>query len=60
MILRELELYDEAYELLESAPGKTLCSISLACDEVRREIWKFKGLHKDEGERAAQLIIQEK
>lgn len=60
LILRELELYDEACELLERTPGKTLCSISLACDEIRREIWELKGLRKEEGERAARLIAEEK
>lgn len=60
LILRELGLYDEACELLDRTPGKTLCSISLACDEIRREIWKIKGLCKEEGSRAAQLITEEK
>ena len=56
-ILKELELYDEATTLLESDIGKTICSTSLACDQTRREIWRCRGLFKDEAERAKQKIL---
>ncbi|KAG8217714.1 N-acetyltransferase B complex non catalytic subunit-domain-containing protein [Butyriboletus roseoflavus] len=55
-ILKELELYDEANTLLESEVGKTICSTSLACDQTRREIWRGRGLFREEGERAQQKI----
>ena len=55
-ILSELELYDEANTLLESDVGKTICSTSLACDQIRREIWRGRGLFREEGERAQQKI----
>ncbi|KAG9318673.1 N-acetyltransferase B complex non catalytic subunit-domain-containing protein [Chiua virens] len=55
-ILKELQLYDEANTLLESDIGKTICSTSLACDQTRREIWRGRGLFKEEGERARQKI----
>ncbi|KIJ69304.1 hypothetical protein HYDPIDRAFT_105904 [Hydnomerulius pinastri MD-312] len=55
-ILKELELYDEANTLLESEIGKAICSTSLACNQTRREIWRARGLFKEEGERAQQKI----
>ncbi|KAH0827176.1 N-acetyltransferase B complex non catalytic subunit-domain-containing protein [Lanmaoa asiatica] len=55
-ILKELELYDEANTLLESDIGKTICSTSLACDQTRREIWRGRGLFREEGEHAQQKI----
>lgn len=59
-ILRELQLYDEAFELLEHEVGKAICAASLACDELRREIWKAKGLCKEEGARARERTTAEK
>ncbi|KAF8447742.1 actin cytoskeleton organization protein [Boletus edulis BED1] len=56
-ILKELELYDEANTLLESDIGKSICSTSLACDQTRREIWRGRGLFKDEGQSAQQKIL---
>ncbi|KZP19497.1 hypothetical protein FIBSPDRAFT_920120 [Athelia psychrophila] len=47
-ILRELELYDEAHRLLDSDIGKHICATSLLCNEVRRDIWRQKGLLKEE------------
>ncbi|KAG1753404.1 N-acetyltransferase B complex non catalytic subunit-domain-containing protein [Suillus lakei] len=52
IILQELQLWDEANTLLESDIGKSICSASLVCNETRREIWRKRGLYKDEGERA--------
>ncbi|KAI0670373.1 actin cytoskeleton organization protein [Trametes maxima] len=59
-ILRELNLLDEAYEMLESETGKIVCSSNLACEELRREIWKLKGLTKEAGERAEKRILEAK
>ncbi|OCH92238.1 hypothetical protein OBBRIDRAFT_791472 [Obba rivulosa] len=59
-ILRDLGLYDEACQMLDSDAGKTVCSASLSCDELRREIWKLKGLTKEEGERAQKRIVEAK
>ncbi|KAI0362109.1 actin cytoskeleton organization protein [Trametes cingulata] len=59
-VLRELGLYDEAYEMVESETGKIVCSGNLACDELRREIWKLKGLAKEAGERAEKRIVEAK
>lgn len=55
-ILRQLGLYDDACTLLDSDQGKTLCSRSLACDEIRREISKATGRSKEEGEKAKERI----
>lgn len=55
-ILRELELYDEAYALLDSDIGKQICSTNLLCNEVRRDIWRLKGLFKEEGAMAERKI----
>ncbi|KAJ6596969.1 actin cytoskeleton organization protein [Mycena vulgaris] len=57
-ILRELELFDEARTLLESDIGKNICSASLSCNELRRDIWRLHGLLEDEG-RKAELRITE-
>ena len=59
-VLKELQLYDEAYEMLENETGKVVCGFSLACEELRREIWKLKGLTKEEGERAQKRIVDAK
>ena len=59
-ILKELELYDEAYEMLEHETGKFVCGLSLVCEELRREIWSAKGLVKEEGERAQKRILEAK
>ena len=59
-VLKELGLYDEAYEMLEQDTGKLLCGLSLVCEELRREIWKLKGLTKEEGERAEKRILEAK
>jgi N-terminal acetyltransferase B complex non-catalytic subunit len=59
-ILRKLELYDEAHALLASDVGKQICATSLLCNEVRRDIWRLKGLWKEEGMRAEEKIIENK
>jgi N-terminal acetyltransferase B complex non-catalytic subunit len=59
-ILRELGLFDEAHTLLESDVGKSICSTSLVCDEIRRDIWRLRGLWNEEGERAEQRIVENK
>lgn len=59
-ILKELELYDEAEALLDSDIGKQICATSLLCNEVRRDIWRLKGLWKEEGALAEKRIIEKK
>lgn len=59
-ILRELELWQEADKLIESDVGKSICSTSLACDEVRRAIMMQQGRVQEEAERAEQLITEKK
>ncbi|OAX41971.1 hypothetical protein K503DRAFT_427433 [Rhizopogon vinicolor AM-OR11-026] len=56
IILQELQLWDEANTLLESDVGKSICSASLVCNETRRDIWRLRGLYKEEGERAQEKI----
>ncbi|KAI6005647.1 N-acetyltransferase B complex non catalytic subunit-domain-containing protein [Pisolithus albus] len=57
-ILKELDLYDEANGLLESEVGKAICSTSLACSQTRRDIWRKRGLYKEEGKRARDRISE--
>nr|VWO98683.1 MAPKK kinase Kpp4 [Ganoderma boninense] len=59
-VLKELQLYDEAYEMVESEAGKIICANTLACEELRREIWKLKGLAKEAGDRGEKRIIEAK
>jgi N-terminal acetyltransferase B complex non-catalytic subunit len=59
-ILKELKLWDEANTLLVSNIGQKLCAASLICDEIRREIWKLRGLSKEEGEKAQVKITESK
>ncbi|KAJ7097819.1 actin cytoskeleton organization protein [Mycena belliarum] len=58
-ILRELELFDEARTLLESDIGKSICTASLACNELRRDIWRLQGLFEDEGKKAELRITEQ-
>ena len=53
-------MYDEAYEMVESETGKIVCSGTLSCEEMRREIWKLKGLTKEAGELAEKRILEAK
>jgi N-terminal acetyltransferase B complex non-catalytic subunit len=59
-ILRELKLFDEARTLLDSEVGKSICSTSLSCDEIRRDISRLQGLWKEEGELAESRILADK
>ncbi|KAG6874208.1 hypothetical protein C0995_003754 [Termitomyces sp. Mi166 len=56
-ILRELELYDDAHKLLDSDIGRAICSTSLSCNEIRRDIWRKRGMILDEGKLATQRIL---
>ncbi|KAG6837306.1 hypothetical protein H0H93_011908 [Arthromyces matolae] len=57
-ILRELELYDDAHKLLDSDHGRAICSTSLSCNEIRREIWQKKGMLVEEGRLAMTRILE--
>jgi N-terminal acetyltransferase B complex non-catalytic subunit len=57
-ILKELELWDEAYQLLTTDPGRATCETSLIVDEIRREVWKQKGLWEEEKQMAQQRITE--
>ncbi|KXN86896.1 N-alpha-acetyltransferase 25, NatB auxiliary subunit [Leucoagaricus sp. SymC.cos] len=57
-ILLKLDLIDDAHKLLDSQVGKNICATSLSCNELRREVWKRKGLVKEEGEIAKALILE--
>ena len=59
-LLRELELYDEAEQLLESDIGKSICATSLSCDELRRDIWHRQGRIQQESDRAERLIVDKR
>ncbi|KAJ3537583.1 hypothetical protein NM688_g6661 [Phlebia brevispora] len=59
MILKELQMYDEATKLLESEMGRAVCRTSLVCDELRREIWTLKGSIKEEGQRAQDKVLKQ-
>ncbi|RDB21137.1 N-alpha-acetyltransferase 25, NatB auxiliary subunit [Hypsizygus marmoreus] len=59
-ILRELELYGDAHKLLDSDVGKAICATSLSCNELRRDIWRLRGLSKEEGELAEARIVDKK
>ncbi|KAK0463946.1 actin cytoskeleton organization protein [Desarmillaria tabescens] len=59
-ILRELKLYDEAMKLLDSEIGTHICGSSLVCNEMRRDIYRLKGLLKEEGKKAETLITEKK
>ncbi|KAJ7111542.1 actin cytoskeleton organization protein [Mycena crocata] len=58
-ILRELDLFDEARTLLESDIGRNICSASLSCNEIRRDIWRRQGLLKEEGTKAELRITEQ-
>jgi N-terminal acetyltransferase B complex non-catalytic subunit len=57
-VYRELGLTEEAMTLVESEVGQNICSTSLSCNELRREICRTGGMLKDEGERAEHLIAE--
>lgn len=58
-ILKELELWDDAYQLLITEAGKAICETSLIVDKIRREVWKQKSLWEEE-KQIAQGRITEK
>lgn len=57
-VLKDLELWDEVDALLENKYGKIICSSSLVCDEVRREIAHTRGQWVEEGTRAEAQILE--
>ncbi|KAG6898362.1 hypothetical protein C0992_009037 [Termitomyces sp. T32_za158] len=57
-ILQELELYDDAHKLLDSDTGRAICSTSLSCNEIRRNIWRKRGMILDEGKLATRRISE--
>lgn len=57
-ILLKLDLNDDAHKLLDSPIGKSICATNLSCNEFRREVWKRKGLVREEGELAKNLILE--
>ncbi len=59
-ILRELNLFEEAEQLLDSDAGKAICATNLSCNEVRRDLWLHHGRTQQEGERAKELIKDKK
>ncbi|KAJ7940559.1 actin cytoskeleton organization protein [Mycena leptocephala] len=54
-----LQLFDEARKLLESDIGRSICSASLSCNEIRRDIWRLQGLLEDEGTKAELRITEQ-
>ncbi|KAF8625781.1 hypothetical protein AX15_005171 [Amanita polypyramis BW_CC] len=57
-VLRELLMLEEAQKLVDSDIGKTICSASLVCNQIRRDIWKLQGRTIDEGELAESKILE--
>jgi N-terminal acetyltransferase B complex non-catalytic subunit len=59
-ILRELDLLDDAHKLLDSDVGKSICVTNLSVNELRLDIWRLRGMTKEEGERAQLRIVDNK
>ncbi|KAF9792094.1 actin cytoskeleton organization protein [Thelephora terrestris] len=57
-ILKELQLWDDAHQLLTTVPGNAICETSLIVDEIRREVWKQKGLWEEEKQIAQRRITE--
>lgn len=57
LLLRELEMYDEALSLIGTQTGQVICETSLVVDELRRDIVRLKGAIKEEGVRASGRIL---
>ncbi|KAG6917964.1 hypothetical protein DXG01_017148 [Tephrocybe rancida] len=53
-----LQLYDDAHKLLDSDVGRAICSTSLSCNEIRRDIWRLRGMTRDEGKLATSRIVK--
>ncbi|KAI6036277.1 N-acetyltransferase B complex non catalytic subunit-domain-containing protein [Pisolithus microcarpus] len=59
-------LYRLAHRLVASSPTpsylkrswKVICSTSLACSQTRRDIWRKRGLYREEGKRARDRISE--
>src|SRR6266478_1251701 len=51
-VLREIGMYEEAQKHLDGEVGKIICSASLVCNQIRRDIWRLQGRALDEGRRA--------
>lgn len=60
LVVRELKLVEESEKLLNSEVGQKICSTSLACDELRRGIWKDQGLLQKTAEHSEKLILEKK
>jgi N-terminal acetyltransferase B complex non-catalytic subunit len=58
LVLKELELWDDVDKLLQEDIAKAICATNLYCNEIRRDIWKTRGLLKEEGEAAEKLIVE--
>jgi N-terminal acetyltransferase B complex non-catalytic subunit len=52
-------MYEEAQKYLDGEVGKIICSASLVCNQMRRDVWRLQGRTLDEGRRA-ELKISEK
>ena len=59
-ILQQLGLHKDARELLETESGRFLCSRSLACDYLRRDIMKAGGWQREEAEVAEQRLLEKR
>ncbi|KAF8350644.1 actin cytoskeleton organization protein [Amanita rubescens] len=57
-VLQELRMLDEAQTLVDSDIGKAICSSSLVCNQMRRDIWRLQGRTSDEGQRAESMILK--
>jgi N-terminal acetyltransferase B complex non-catalytic subunit len=56
-VLKELQLWDDAQQLLSQPIGEALCAASLSVEEQRRDIARLSGHWKEEGERAQDKIL---
>lgn len=59
-ILRQLGLYKDARELLDTESGRFVCARNLSCDYLRREIMKAGGWQMEEGDIAEQRIVEKR
>jgi N-terminal acetyltransferase B complex non-catalytic subunit len=59
-VLIELELWEDADGLINDNIGTVVCSSSLACNELRRQMVQKRGLWEQEGKRARELIQEKK
>ncbi|KAK2466858.1 hypothetical protein APHAL10511_001116 [Amanita phalloides] len=57
-VLRELQMLEEAQKLVDSDIGRAICSASLVCNQMRRQVWKLQGRILDEGQRAESRIVE--